>query len=124
MVKKVINNPVVNHKNVIDSKVGIKYDVDKPDMSLLSPYAMYELAKVLSYGKVKYAAHNWRKGIERSRLISAALRHIFSYLAGQDKDPETGLSHLSHATCCLMFATELHVTMPDTDDRHVTEIPQ
>lgn len=122
--KSELRSSVTTTNKVVDSKEGMKYDSAKPDMSLLSAYAMYELSKVLSYGKVKYAAHNWRKGIARSRLLAAALRHIFSYLAGQDKDPESGLPHLSHAMCCLMFATELHVTMPETDDRYVTVIPQ
>lgn len=122
--KSELPSSVTTTNKVVDSKEGIKHDSTKPDMSLLSAYAMYELSKVLSYGKVKYAAHNWRKGIARSRLLAAALRHIFSYLAGQDKDPESGLPHLSHAMCCLMFATELHVTMPETDDRYVTVIPQ
>ena len=115
---------VVPVKSPVDSDVGLKYDEHKPDMSLLSAYAMYELSKVLSFGATKYAPHNWRKGIARSRLIAAALRHLFSYLAGQDKDPETGLSHLAHAMCCCMFAIELHVTKPETDDREVTVIPQ
>jgi len=113
--------PVVTENKVIDSPVGVKYDSDKPDMSLLSSHAMFGLSKVLSFGAAKYASHNWRKGIARSRLLAAALRHIFAYLAGQNNDPESGLSHLSHAMCCLMFASELHVTMPSTDDRHVVK---
>lgn len=103
---------------------GLKYDQDKPDYSLLSSYAIDELAKVLTFGKYKYAAHNWRKGLSRSRLLAACMRHIFAYLRGENKDPETGLSHLSHAMCCLMFAVELSVTMPETDDRFVVTLPE
>lgn len=102
---------------------GMKFDTDKPDMSLLSSIAIEELAKVLSFGKVKYAAHNWRKGITTSRLIGACLRHIFSYLRGESKDSETGLSHIAHAMCCCMFIIELNVTHPQLDDRHVVEVP-
>lgn len=95
---------------------GMKYDADKPDFSLLSSYAITELASVLTFGARKYASHNWRKGIAQSRLISAAMRHLFAHLAGIDKDPETGLSHLSHAMCCIMFAIELSKNK-DLDDR-------
>lgn len=111
---------VTNLNKSVDPPVSLKYDSDKPDMSLLSGYSMYEVAKVLTFGKAKYAAHNWRKGISSSRLLAAALRHMFSYLAGEDLDPETGLSHISHAMCCCMFIIELHHTMPESDDRYPT----
>ncbi len=97
---------------------GVKHDHDKPDMSLLSSIALFEVAKVMTFGKKKYSAHNWRGGFIWSRPLSAALRHIFAYLKGEDKDPETGLSHLAHAMCCLMFILEFEVTHPELDDRH------
>jgi len=95
---------------------GIKHDQDKPRMDLLDPYAIEQLAKVLTFGASKYAAHNWREGISKSRLIAAALRHLFAYLGGQDKDPETGLSHIGHAMCCCMFLLGLE-HRPELDDR-------
>jgi hypothetical protein len=97
---------------------GTKYDGEKPDLSLISSIWITGVARVLTFGKRKYDAHNWRKGIQRSRLIAAALRHIFAYLNGEDLDPETGELHLYHASCCLMFASEMHETRPDLDDRY------
>lgn len=96
---------------------GIKFDQDKPRMDLIDPTAMNELAKVLTFGAQKYAAHNWRKGLHKSRLLGAALRHLFAYLGGEDKDPETGLSHAAHAMCCCMFILGLE-HRADLDDRH------
>lgn len=98
-----------------------KYDFNKPQMDLLSPIALNEIAKVLTFGAKKYDAHNWRKGIIFSRLLGACLRHVFSYLGGESKDPESGLSHLAHASCCLMFLLEFEVTRPDLDDRYKSE---
>lgn len=69
--------------------------------------------KVVSSGK-----NNWRKGIAQSRLLGAALRHILAHMWGQDYDEESGLRHLYHASCCLMFASELIETRPDLDDRY------
>lgn len=97
---------------------GSKYDDEKPDMALLSSIALEEVAKVMTFGKKKYAAHNWRKGIVYSRLLAAALRHVFAFLRGEDKDPESGLSHLAHAMCCLMFCLEFTITKPSLDDRY------
>lgn len=95
---------------------GVKFDADKPRMDLLDAYALEQLSLVLAFGAKKYAAHNWRKGISKTRLIAAALRHLFAYLRGEDKDPETGLSHAAHAMCCCMFILGLE-HRADLDDR-------
>lgn len=97
---------------------GTKHDSDKVRLELLSPIALTEVGKVMTFGAKKYDAHNWRKGISSSRLLGAMLRHVLAYLGGQDKDPETGLSHIAHAMCCGMFLLELAVTRPDLDDRY------
>lgn len=100
---------------------GVKFDQDKPRMDLLDPHAMEQLAKVLTFGANKYAAHNWRKGLSKSRLLAAALRHLFAYLGGQDTDPETGLSHAAHAMCCCMFILGLE-HRADLDDRFKEQV--
>ena len=97
---------------------GIKHDQEKPKLSLLSALWLLGVGQVLTLGAKKYSAHNWREGIEQSRLLSAALRHILAYQDGEDLDPETGLCHLYHASCCLMFAAELRITHPELDDRY------
>jgi len=111
-------HPLPTENKTIDKSVGLKYDSDKPQMQLLSSIAIAELSKVLTFGAHKYAAHNWRNGISSTRLLGAALRHIFAYLGGQTNDPETGLSHIAHAMCCCMFILELNITIPGTDDRY------
>lgn len=95
---------------------GVKYDQDKPDMSLISPIALFAVVRVMTFGKKKYTADNWRRGIVFSRLIAAALRHIFLFLSGQRLDPETGESHLAHAICCLMMILEFEETQPELND--------
>lgn len=97
---------------------GVKHDTEKADMSLLSSIAMFKVAEVMTFGKKKYSANNWRGGIAFTRLLAASLRHIFAYLGGQTKDPETGLSHLAHASCCLMMLLEFETTKPELDDRY------
>ncbi len=96
---------------------GLKFDTGKEPMSLLSRRWLIGVTQVLGFGAKKYAAHNWRNGHERSRLISAAIRHILAYNEGEDVDSESGLNHLDHASCCLMFARETHETHPHLDDR-------
>lgn len=97
---------------------GIKHDSEKPDMALLSSTALVKIAQVMTFGKKKYSAHNWRGGFVWSRVLSAAFRHLIAYIGGEDKDPETGLSHLAHCGCCIMFLLEFEDTHPELDDRY------
>lgn len=97
---------------------ALKFDTDKLPLHLLSTEAMNQTAAVLKFGAQKYAEHNWRKGFAWSRPLAAAMRHITAFNAGEDKDPESGLSHLAHAACCIMFLLEFEKTHPHLDDRY------
>ncbi len=104
--------------DIVIKQGGTKHDDGKPDISLLSSTAVLKIAQVMTFGKKKYDAHNWRKGFPYSRLLSAALRHIFAYVGGETLDPESGISHLAHACCCLMMVLEFETTKPELDDRY------
>jgi len=94
---------------------GKKFDSEKPKMYLLPPKATLEVAKVLTFGADKYDEDNWRKLEDaQKRYSGGALRHIFSHLDGELQDPETNLSHLAHAICCLMFKLELELENGNT----------
>lgn len=97
---------------------GRKDDSEKPPMELLSSIALVEIAKVMGKGRDKYGAHNWRKGIIWSRVFGAALRHIFAWVGGTTEDSETGLNHLAHAACCIMFLLDYTISHPELDDRY------
>lgn len=96
---------------------GVKHDSGKAPIDLIPYEALEEIAKVLDFGAKKYARANWAKGIAISRLCAAALRHIFQFLAGENKDPESGLHPLAHAGCCLLFALWMIKRRPEMDDR-------
>lgn len=96
---------------------AIKFDSEKPRMELLSRVALEGCAQVLAFGSRKYAAHNWRRGLAWSRLIGAALRHLTAIMDGEDIDPESGLPHVDHLACCVMFLSEYQKKNLGTDDR-------
>lgn len=98
------------------SQQGLKYDQDKPRMDLLDADALEGLAKVLTFGAKKYAAHNWRNGIPNSRLIAALFRHSFALLKGETIDPESGLPHIDHVGCCWMFLSNNLKNRSDLND--------
>lgn len=98
--------------------IGRKDDSAKVPMDLLPYPALSEIAKVLDFGARKYSKWNWRGGIVWSRVVGAALRHIFAWMNGENKDPETGLSHLAHAGCCILFLLTYELEHPELDDRY------
>ena len=95
-----------------------KDDTGKPPLDLLDRYALEQIGYALHHGATKYSRHNWRDGIAQSRLIAAALRHLFAHNDGEDLDSESDCLHLAHAACCIMFAINMLETRPDLDDRH------
>ena len=101
-----------------------KNDTGKPPVGLIPRSALLEEARVLEFGAKKYGLHNWRKGMDRSRLTDAALRHLLAYIDGEDNDPETGISHLAHARCSLGFLIEYQQKKLGKDDRYAaTQVP-
>lgn len=80
-----------------------KHDEGKAPIHLVDKEIIIELAKILEHGAEKYGAHNWRKGLPLSRYYSAAQRHLMAWNDGETNDADSGLNHLSHAACNLMF---------------------
>jgi hypothetical protein len=102
---------------------ALKFDQHKLPLNLLSTEALNQTAAVLAFGAQKYAAHNWRAGFAWSRPLAAAMRHITAFNDGEDRDPESGLSHLAHAACCIMFLLEFEKTHRHLDDRYKPNVP-
>jgi hypothetical protein len=96
---------------------GTKHDFGKVPLELLPTEALREVAKVLDFGQRKYDPWNWKKGMKWSRLYGAMLRHLFAWSEREEQDPETGLSHLAHAGCCLTFLLTYEILGLGTDDR-------
>jgi hypothetical protein len=95
---------------------GKKHDAGKLRYELLPPDAIAAVAAVMTYGATKYGDRNWEKGMAWSRLRGAAARHLAAFDIGEDNDPETGLPHLAHATCCLMFILAFQLRGLGEDD--------
>jgi dATP/dGTP diphosphohydrolase len=90
-------------------KPGDKYDQGKARYDLLPFKALEEVVLVLTFGANKYKADGWRE-VEnwRWRYFAAAMRHLMAWFAkGEARDPESGLHHLAHAACCILFMLEL-----------------
>jgi len=94
-----------------------KNDDGKPMLALIPPHAILEIGKAMTYGANKYGKYNYLGGLSYIRLLSALLRHTVAFLRGEDNDPESGLSHLSHAGASIAMLIETSVQHPELDDR-------
>ena len=93
-----------NMSNKEKLKEGVKHDSEKNRLDLIVPEFIEEIGKVLTFGSKKYDDNNWKKLDNlQDRYYAAALRHLMAWRKGEKNDPETGLSHLSHAASCIQF---------------------
>jgi hypothetical protein len=96
---------------------GRKDDQGKAAYHLLAPEFLDGTAQVLEFGARKYGARNWEAGMDWSRPFAALMRHMWAWWRGERADPETGMSHLWHAACCLMFLIAYEARQTGKDDR-------
>ncbi len=89
-------------QRVVGIDGGLKNDLGKPRWSLVPLDIIEGIAVILTYGAKKYAPNNWKK-VEWERNFDALLRHLTKWLAGEENDQDSGLHHLDHALCDLMF---------------------
>ena len=92
------------NRSFLDTPVtvgGTKHDAGKPDFTFISYELLEAMAQVRAFGEKKYSFDNWKQDFKYRRSAAACLRHVYSFLKGEDNDPESGLSHIAHAACCL-----------------------
>lgn len=83
---------------------AVKHDTGKLRYDLLPFAAVDRIVRVLNFGAGKYAPNNWQRLPDfEERYIAAMFRHLSAHQQGELTDAESGLSHLSHAACCMMF---------------------
>ena len=83
---------------------GMKFDKDKPDWSLLDLSIIEGAVDVLTFGAKKYKRDNWKFVPDaHNRYYAALMRHLTAYRKGELFDSDSGLSHIDHAMCNLIF---------------------
>jgi hypothetical protein len=106
---------------------ALRYNAGKPQWNLVDFKALEPMVQVLMYGAKKYTkdgvsgAHNWKKGLPVTATIDSLMRHLTAYLGGEELDPESGLPHIGHIMCNIMFIS--HFTGTKWDDREKTDTP-
>ena len=96
---------------------SLRYNVGKPDYSLIPLASLKEAAKVLEYGASKYARGNWLKPTSWEVSFACLMRHMSAWQAGEDNDPESGFSHLGHAACNIIQMLHMLENHPEELER-------
>lgn len=90
----------------------------KPRLDLVPFQALASIAMAIQTGTAKYGLNDWRKGYSWLLYAGAAARHLFKWIGGEHKDPDSGLSHLAHAGACIVMLLTWEVTGGGIDDRY------
>lgn len=110
-----------------EKEEGRKDDGGKVRIELFPGDALFAISQVLTFGATKYADRNWELGMSWGRVFGALQRHLWSWWQGKapttksflfgELDTETGMSHLWHAGCCVVFLIAYEQREIGTDDR-------
>lgn len=101
---------------------GKKFDSGKPMISYIPVETLLGEAAVFGDGAAKYGKHNYKLGLEHTRPLDAAIRHILAILNRQDLDPESGRPHVYHARASLAIYDWQRLYHPELDDRYVAPV--
>lgn len=94
------------------------YGVKKPSAQFIPPVAIVEESVVMALGAAKYGPYNWQDDpVDATTYYSAAIRHLLQWFSGEDKDPESGASHLAHVRACMAILIDAQSSGVLIDDR-------
>ncbi|MFA5186675.1 MAG: dATP/dGTP diphosphohydrolase domain-containing protein [Patescibacteria group bacterium] len=90
----------------------------KVSFSIVPLHLLYGCSRVFVWGALKYAQWNWAKGGKWSTAFDCLMRHMIKWwFFGEECDQESGLHHLDHAMCNLLFLIHYKDTHKAGDDR-------
>jgi hypothetical protein len=88
----------MNEVRVVDPETGGEKGQKDVRLHALPWESIEELGRVYAFGEGKYDDYNFRKGYQWSLSFDAMVRHLWQFWSGEDRDSESGLHHMAHAT--------------------------
>ncbi len=98
---------------------GKRDNTGKVKWSLLPDNTLIPMIRVLEFGAIKYAPHNWKKGLPVTEICESLKRHLISFMEGEDIDQESLQEHIGHIQANAMFLSYMMMYRPDLDDRYI-----
>lgn len=87
----------------MEESKGLRYNEGKVEWSLVHFKSLEPMVRVLEFGAKKYAPENWKKGLDKKKILESMQRHLAALMDGEDVDSESGISHMGHIQCNAMF---------------------
>jgi hypothetical protein len=101
-----------------EPKKAKRFNTGKTEFFDLPLLALAEVAKVGTFGRVKYGKYNWKEGASASQYFDCRFRHDLKYWYGEDLDDESKCHHLAHAAWNALAELEKILTGTHIDDRY------
>lgn len=94
--------------------LGIK----KVQLNLVPASSIIYQALAMEDGAAKYGPYNWRENkVIASIYVAAAMRHLQSWLDGEENATDSKKPHLAHALACIGIIVDAKETGNLVDDR-------
>ena len=106
----------------VTSATGGEKGQKASQLSTVDPLALRHLGEVSGFGAKKYSSFNFLKGYDWALSVDALQRHLLSFWAGEDKDPESGLLHVTHAAWHGLALTSFQLRGVGEDTRFRQEV--
>ena len=84
---------------------AMRFNTDKLPISMVMEaiHAIEGAASVLAFGAKKYERSNWQKGLDKNEIVDSMMRHLLTYMSGEEIDEDSGCNHLDHILCNAIF---------------------
>lgn len=109
--------PSSGEVRVVDPLTGGEKGSKLARYDLIPAGPLWELAEHFGRGARKYEDRNWEKGYRWGLSFAALMRHAWAFWRGEDKDEETGSSHLIAVAWHALALREFQLREKGTDDR-------
>lgn len=82
---------------------ALRYNEGKLEWTLVDFESLEPLVEVLMFGAKKYAPHNWKKPMDKDKILDSTMRHLVALMSGEKLDRESKLRHTGHIIANIMF---------------------
>lgn len=100
-----------------NKELGTRDNKGKLKWSLVDYKALEPMVRVLMQGEEHYGRDNWKKGLPYTEICESLLRHVYSFLDGNNRDSKSKLLEVGHILCNALFLSYMVLFRPDLDDR-------